>query len=192
MPMASDTRETMGPSFEATDFSKIKIGAKILDDATLDLGSLKRIDKRLADKDTILRAIFNCDYSQMREISNFFYNTSGIYSRLCRYMAYLYRYDWMVTPYLNDEENEKTIDKALDGFYKALTYLDEFGVKKFFGDVALKVIKNGSFYGYLIPTSKKMNIQELPSNYCRSRFTVNGRPAVEFNMKFFDDMQIKE
>ena len=32
-----------------------------------------------------------------------------------------------------------------------------------------------------------MCIQELPPNYCRSRFSVNGRPAVEFNMKFFDD-----
>ena len=32
-----------------------------------------------------------------------------------------------------------------------------------------------------------MAIQELSPNYCRSRFSVNGRPAVEFNMKWFDD-----
>ena len=37
----------------------------------------------------------------MRNISNFFYKTSGIYARLCRYMAYLYRYDWFITPYIN-------------------------------------------------------------------------------------------
>jgi hypothetical protein len=30
-------------------------------------------------------------------------------------------------------------------------------------------------------------VQELPANYCRSRFEVNGRPAVEFNMKYFDE-----
>ena len=188
MPIASDTRETMGPSYEAMNFANIRVGAKVLDDAIVDLGDLKKINKNLASKENVLKAVTNCDYAQMREISNFFYNTSGIYSRLCRYMAYLYRYDWMVTPYLNDMENEKVIDKALDGFYEALTYLDNFGVKKFFGEVALKVIKNGCFYGYLIPTSTKMNIQELPANYCRSRFTVNGRPAVEFNMKFFDEM----
>lgn len=187
MPIASDTRETIGPSYEAMNFANIRIGAKVLDDAIVDLGDLKKINKNLASKENVLKAIMNCDYEQMREISNFFYNTSGIYSRLCRYLAYLYRYDWMITPYLNDMENEKVIDKALDGFYEALTYLDNFGVKKFFGEVALKVIKNGCFYGYLIPTSKKMNIQELPANYCRSRFTVNGRPAVEFNMKFFDE-----
>lgn len=187
MPIASDTRETIGPSYEAMNFANIRVGAKVLDDAIVDLGDLKKINKNLASKENVLKAIMNCDYEQMREISNFFYNTSGIYSRLCRYLAYLYRYDWMITPYLNDMENEKVIDKALDGFYEALTYLDNFGVKKFFGEVALKVIKNGCFYGYLIPTSKKMNIQELPANYCRSRFTVNGRPAVEFNMKFFDE-----
>jgi len=58
----------------------------------------------------------------MREISNFFYKTSGIYSRLCRYMAYLYRYDWFITPYINggigvvpdqDDLNERSKDKIL-------------------------------------------------------------------------------
>jgi len=29
-------------------------------------------------------------------------------------------------------------------------------------------------------------IQELLPNYCRTRFEVNNRPAIEFNMKFFD------
>jgi len=33
-----------------------------------------------------------------------------------------------------------------------------------------------------------MSVQELPPQYCRSRFNVNRRPAVEFNMKFFDDL----
>lgn len=92
----------------------------------------------------------------------------------------------MITPYINDE-SAKTEDKVLEKFYEVLTYFDEFNVKRFFGEVALKVIRNGCYYGYLIPTTKKMNIQELPANYCRSRFSVNGRPAVEFNMRFFDD-----
>jgi len=38
----------------------------------------------------------------MRDISNFFYKTSGIYGRLCRYMAYLYKYDWFITPYIEE------------------------------------------------------------------------------------------
>lgn len=185
MSLASDTKETVSP-FEPVDFSKIRIGVKTLEDAVLNLGDYGRIDKRLSNKEWVLKAIHNCDYEQMREISNFFYKTSGIYSRLCRYMAYLYRYDWMVTPYINEESN-KVEDKVLEKFYDVLTYLDNFGVKKFFGEVALKVIRYGSYYGYLIPGKNKMTVQELPSNYCRTRFSVNGRPAVEFNMRFFDD-----
>ena len=174
-----------------TDFSKIKVGIKTLDDAIFNLGELKKINPRLADKETVLRAIQSNDIITMREISNFFYKTSGIYSRLCRYMAYLYRYDWMITPYINGcaflTESSIKDEKVIEGFNKALLYLDNFEVKRFFGEVALKVLRNGCYYGYLVPQTNKMVIQELPASYCRSRFQVNNRPAIEFNMRYFDD-----
>jgi len=119
----------------------------------------------------------------MREISNYFYKISGIYQRLCRYMAYMYRYDWLVTPYYNDSMKP---EKILDSFNKVLAYLDKFEAKKFFGEVALKVIRNGCYYGYLIARNDTVVVQELPPKYCRSRFVVNGQPAVEFNMRYFD------
>ena len=67
-----------------TDFNKIKVGAKTLEDAVINLGELKKLNPKLADKDNILNAINNNDLKSMREISNFFYRTSGIYSRLCK------------------------------------------------------------------------------------------------------------
>lgn len=170
------------------DFSKIKIGLKTLQDATLNLGSYKKINKRLGDKETVLRAINDCDYDTMCEVSDFFYRTSGIYQRLCRYMAYMYRYDWVVTPFINSDNMKEKEDKVLEGFHKALNYLDNFEPKRFFGEVALKVIRHGSYYGYLIPVAGRMAVQELPPRYCRSRFTTaSGMPVVEFNMKYFDD-----
>ena len=169
-------------TYNPTDFSKIKVGLKTLEDAIVNVGDLKKIDSRYTDKETVLKAIHNCDFETMREISNFYYKTSGIYNRLCRYMAYLYRYDWMITPYVNSDTVKG--DKVLEGFDKALLYLDNFEVKKYFGDVALKVIRYGCYYGYLIPKADRMAVQELPANYCRSRFSVDGKPAVEFNMKY--------
>ena len=174
-----------------TDFNKIKVGAKTLEDAVINLGELKKLNPNLANKDNILNAINNNDLKSMREISNFFYRTSGIYSRLCKYMAYMYKYDWMVTPYIDNEkvndDDSKQINKILSTFNKILLCLDNFGVKKFFGETALKVLKEGCYYGYVIYDNNGVNIQDLPVNYCRSRFNINGRPAVEFNMKFFDD-----
>ena len=144
----------------------------------------------------------------MREISNFFYKTSGIYARLCRYMAYLYKYDWFVTPYINgceglldvdsglgniDSEDEiKSRKKQFNNFFKVLKYFENSELKKFFGEVALKVIRNGCYYGYLMPQPNKMVVQELPPRYCRSRFKKDNRPVVEFNMKYFDDTFINE
>ena len=167
------------------DFAKIRVGVKSVSDAILKLGDLRRVNPQLADKEQVLRAIHYGDLERMRDISNYFYKISGIYQRLCRYMAYMYRYDWLVTPYYSDLIKP---DKLLDGFNKVLTYLDKFEAKKFFGDVALKVIKNGCYYGYLIAQDGTVVVQELSPKYCRSRFMVNGQPAVEFNMKYFNDM----
>ena len=94
-------------TFNPIDFSKIKVGLQTLENATLNVGTYRRINPKLANKENVLNAINKCDYQEMREISNFFYKTSGIYQRLCRYMAYMYRYDWMVTPYINSEKEVK-------------------------------------------------------------------------------------
>jgi len=170
-----------------TNFNKIKVGPKTLDDAIVDFGVYKKINPLFGDKVSILRAIHNYDLKEMREISDFFYKTSGIYSRILRYMAFMYCYDWYVTPYINNESAKK--EKILSTFHNVLNELDNFNVKKKLGEIALKVLRFGAFYGYLIETSNGFRIQELPCNYCRSRYTSNeDRPVVEFNMKFFDEM----
>ena len=114
------------------EFAKLRVGSKTLDDATLDLGSLKKVDRALTDKNQIITAINNRDYAFMKNVSNFFYETSGIYGRLVRYLAYLYRYDWVLTPYVNSDTMKP--DKVLNEFSKGLTYLDNFNAKLVFGD----------------------------------------------------------
>ena len=171
--------------YVSTDFSKIRVGIKTVSDAIFKLGDFQKVNPSLAKREQVLRAIHYGNFEKMRNISNYFYKVSGIYQRLCRYLAYMYRYDWLITPHYSKSMKP---DKLLEGFYKILTYLDNFQAKKFFGDVALKVVKNGCYYGYLIAKQNRIIVQELPPRYCRVRFTVNGQPAVEFNMKYFDDM----
>ena len=179
------------------DFSKIKVDKGILTDAVIS-GPLKRINSTYADKDYVLRAMSTGNVENMRKISDFFYKTSGIYSRLCRYLAYLFRYDWYITPYISggdtypvDSENgdivEKDINRYLDDFFAVLRYMDSFNVKKFLGNVALKVVRNGCYYGYIIHNADFPSVQELPIEYCRTRYTKQNRPVVEFNMKYFND-----
>lgn len=185
MNVGQEDSNVYANTFETKDFSKIKIGLKTLNDASINLGSLKSANSVLADINTVNRAIQDMDLESMREISDFFYKVSGIYSRLCRYMAYLYKLDWMVTPYIysNNMKNEK----VEEGFYQVLSYLDNFEIKRNLQDISLKVIRNGCYYGYVVADKQSINIQELPIKYCRSRLFAGGRPVVEFNMKFFDD-----
>ena len=167
------------------EYGRIKVGTKTLDDATLNLGSLKKINPTYADKRWILRALAENNVPVLREISNYFYRTSGIYSRVCNYIATLYRYDWYIVPeVLDDKIKEEKISKE---FNYLLDYLDNTHIKKMCADIALSVVKDGAYYGYLIDGADGLILQQLPINYCRSRYNVGMNPAVEFNMKFFDD-----
>ena len=130
-------------------------------------------------------AIVRRDYPKLREISDFFYAASGIYQTVCNYFAFLYRYDWMIYPE-NVSENAKS-EKVVDEYTKILSYLDGSYIKKLCGEIALKVVKYGCYYGYLIDTRKGLQVQELPAEYCRTRYSVSGMPAIEFNMSFFDE-----
>ena len=200
LSMRWDTREEqlpLDPSTGLVDFSKIRVGAKTLTDATINY-PLQKVNPAFSDKEYVLRAIDKRDCETVKRISRFFYDTSGIYARLCRYLAFLFRYDWYVVPYINGGDTypvdgdkgdiaAKDVNKILDAFFKVLKYLDNFRAKYVLGDIALKVVRDGCYYGYIIHTPTGPTIQELPSQYCRSRYKKENRPVVEFNMRYFVD-----
>ena len=168
------------------DYGKIKVGTKTLDDAVLNLGSMPKIRHDFGNKAFILQAISERNLPLIREISNYFYNTNGIYSKVCDYFAYLYRYDWYITPEIKDE-SEKSFEKALIDFNNILGYLDNSHIKKVCGDIASEVVKNGAYYGYISPSRDGLVRQQLPINYCRTRFNIGDMPVIEFDMRFFDE-----
>ena len=67
------------------EYKKIKVGMKNLEDAVLDLGSIKSFMPRipLGDKRYLYKALLENDYKTLREFSRFFYKSSGIYQKLC-------------------------------------------------------------------------------------------------------------
>ena len=168
-----------------TDYGKIKVGTKSLEDAVLNLGSIQKATRYAINKGTVYRALLDNDVEQLREISDYFYKTSGIYQRVCNYFATMYRYDWYVVPEIFDAQKENS-EKIMKDFSKVLTYLDNSSIAKVCADIALGVIKNGAYYGYVVEMNDQILLQELPVNYCRARFNVGNSPAVEFNMRFFD------
>lgn len=170
-----------------TEYGTINVGGvKVLENATLDLNSLKKLHPSYWNKEYIIKAIGDYNVKEMRNISNYFYRVSGIYRTACNYLANLYRYDWYVVPEIYDEKLEE--DKIVKEFVRILNYLDNSYVKKTCGDIALSVILNGAYYGYVVPDIQDgIVLQELPADYCRSRYNIGNKPAIEFNMRFFDE-----
>ena len=132
------------------DYRKIKVGVKNLDDAVLNLGEYNKTLPKFngVSKKMVLQALAANDLKELRRISNLFYNVSGMYQRVCDYFAYLYRYDWYVVPEIYDDAVKE--EKVLKDFSKMSNYLDNSYLKKVCGDIALEVIKNGCYYGYIV------------------------------------------
>ncbi len=104
------SNETARPS---KDFNKLRIDGKMYrDDVTMNTSSYLRRYRKKIRKHDVERALERQDVKELRAISNYYFIKSGIYSRLCRYMAYLYRYDWMITPIRYDDKikDEKVIE----------------------------------------------------------------------------------
>lgn len=137
----------MGNSLE---FGRMKVGKKTLDDAALDLSILKSANRNFNNKEAIIKALANKDIPTLREISNYFYRTSGIYFRICNYFAQMYRYDWYIVDETYEEVDTKKVTKD---FYKALSFLDNSCIRKTCMDIALRVIRDGAYYGCVVPST---------------------------------------
>lgn len=164
----------------ATDYNKLKVGLKTVQDAVLELGTLKDGRREFFNKKDIMRALADRDLRALRAISNYFYRTNGIYQKVVDYYATMYRFDWYIVPDILDDTIKE--EKVLKEFVKILDYLDNSYIKKLCSDIALKVIRDGAYFGYIIPSENGLILQELPIDYCRVRYSVGNMPAVEFDM----------
>lgn len=178
-----DTSRIQGSNI---DYNKMRVGGKTLrDDVVLLQDILDVPTRRPYSRKDVCQAIQRQDLPALRAISNYYFNKSGIYERLCKYIAHFYRYDFFVTPVQYDKKVAQS--KIIDGWYRACLYLENSRLKRQLSEIAIKVLRNGCYYGYIMRQSDKAFLQELPLNYCRSRYVWNGIPAIEFNVKYFDD-----
>lgn len=99
-------------------------------------------------------------------------------------MATLYRYDWYITPYV--EDSDKSSNKVLKDFTKVLLYMDSSDVKELCRMMALTIVIEGVYYGMLVDFGDKFGVQQLPADYCRTRYYSGTSPVVELNLGFFD------
>lgn len=120
----------------------------------------------------------------LRELSRFFYRYSGIYHRVLIYYASLLLYDYVVTPKMT-----KAVDKnkMLTRYNNALEFLDKLRVAENFKSITEKILKQGVYYGFLRIFPDGVVFQELPIEWCRSRYKNDCNVNIlEFNVRYFD------
>lgn len=165
------------------DFAVMRKGLQQLEDASITLGDYNKVNSNYGNKAFILRAIQSHDYEVIREISDYFFQSNGIYYRLCKYLANLYRYDWYITTEIEETASTK---KAEKDFRAVCQYLDRSHIKLICDEIALEAVKSGAYYGYIMDFGDCVSLQQLPAEYCRSRFKSRNLPIVELNMRFFE------
>jgi hypothetical protein len=138
--------------------------------------------------------IRNGDSTELRELSLFFFYTSGFYRRMILYYSTMLEYVTLITPHFKTISGKST-PQVKNKYDNAIEYIDNLNIKDLFTTFAVKVFSEGAYYGLISQSEngKLENVLTLPFEYCRSHFkNYKGIAIVEFNLQYFDKIYDKE
>jgi hypothetical protein len=154
------------------------------------IGDYRSMGRTIFTKRIVVKALEERNMEQIRSISRHFFAVSGIYARAAKYMAFLPTYDYMLTPHIYNSGVKK--ESLMSDFSRGLGFIDSMNLKTRLGEISLNVLVDGAYYGYLRVYGDKAVIQDLPVEYCRSLYKVNGNPVVEFNLEYFKTFKVEQ
>lgn len=136
------------------------------------------------------RALTTNNTQELREVSRHFFKVNGTYSRAAYYMAWLPTYDSLVVPVVLKENTSK--ERIMSEFMNTLNFLEKMRIKTSLKEIALDVVVDGIYYGYLRTNAGNVVLQKLPTDFCRTKYKINGFPVVEFDVRYFERNFINE
>lgn len=135
------------------------------------------------DLDEIKRTLAYGEPASLRELSRFAYRYFGIYERVINYYSRLLLFDYVITPKIKGNISK---NKILNKYNNVLSFLDKMSIPVNFQYITYKVLKNGAYYGLFRVFDDGITFQELPVEYCRSRYKDSrGIDILEFNLSYF-------
>lgn len=182
--MSEKTNDTKQIKPVVLDFSQL--GRLIINDLNKTTSTPSAIKANFS-KQQIISYLKHPDKNEkhLRNISNYFYNTSPNYKRLIQYFANLPTFDHVVEPY--DIEIEKVnVDKFKKQYNKTLKLLEVMNIPHEF----LKILKVGfredAFFGYEHITSDSYFIQKLNADFCKISSIEDGVYNFSFDFSYFE------
>lgn len=144
------------------------------------------------DINDITNLIISGNIDELRELSKYYYRTSGIYRNSIELRANLSLYDTIVIPVYNINKPVSK-DKTINNFNKACHFIDSLNIPLNFSRISREIFITGSYNGILRQEEDSFIIQDLPLAYCRSRYKdYNGLDILEFNVNYFNSISNEE
>lgn len=137
--------------------------------------------------DEILEIIRSGDIDSLRELSRYYYRTNSNYRNNIDFLAHLPLYTNAVIPIY--EENKGSDTQIVKAFYNACTFTENLDIPNTFSHITTEWLLNGVYNGILRTDGERVTIQDLPLQYCRSRFKdFNNLNILEFNLRYFEQI----
>lgn len=135
------------------------------------------------------------EISAIRELSRYYYRTNGRYRNNIDFLAKLFLYETLVTPVYETGHGSKT--QIIKAFYSACEFVEALDVKNTLTHITKEWLKNGIYYGIVQEYGNKVVVQDLPIEYCRTRYKdFNNLNILEFNVQYFisayNDEELRE
>lgn len=145
-------------------------------------------------RDEIDRILRDGNPIECAALSEYYFNTNGLYKRIILHYATFLTYSWILVPYVKNPLKDKLADKKNTAvYYTAADFCTNFQIDRKCTLFAKEVLVKGAYYGLIYDTASGVSIQDLPFDYCRSRFkNTKDVDMVEFDMKFFDSIRDSE
>jgi hypothetical protein len=150
------------------------------------LSSVGRVDYSI---EQIYEIIKNGDPVELRELSRYYFRTSGLYKNAILYLSNLLLMYSVVTP-IFDTNKKVSKNAVLSAFYKSCDFVDALNLPINLSRINQEILISGIYFGILrAGENGKYTIQDLPLGYCRTRFKdYNNLDIPEFRVTYFDSI----
>lgn len=131
------------------------------------------------------------DLESNRRLSLYFYRTNSNYRNNVDFLARLFLYSTVIVPIF--EENKGSQAQIIKSFYNACHFIDKLDCPTTLTHITTQWLLVGIYNGILREDGDKVVIQDLPLEYCRSRFKdFNNLNVLEFNLRYFEHFNDEE
>lgn len=164
----------------------------------MSLGEMNDITNKPMTKDNVNREQLETwlkdpqsNAENLRQLSDFFYASNGIYSNVVDTFTNLPTLDNIIVP--TKTTLEKKSDKSYDKYYSNIdTFYDSIEPKITIRNMLRSVALYGGYVGVKRQEGSEYWIQTLPLDYCRIRSRIGSEYEIEFNFKYFDKFYDEE